>query len=103
MPKNYSDGERVYTPPDLKSFNFPKFILLNYLYIAFSDPRNFIYMLTLISPAMIVKKLFKNIVNLIKHFINPNRLYKILKNKELDYQEIHTLLHHGMGIILMVL
>ncbi len=65
LPKNYSNGERVYTPPTLKDFNFPRYVLVNYLYVMLSDLSNVAYMLKLISPQMILKKVFLNLKNML--------------------------------------
>jgi radical SAM superfamily enzyme YgiQ (UPF0313 family) len=64
LPKNYSDGERVYTPDELKNFNFPYYVLKNYLYIMLAEPSNIFYMLRLISPKMVVKKVLVNTRNI---------------------------------------
>jgi anaerobic magnesium-protoporphyrin IX monomethyl ester cyclase len=61
MPINYSDGVRVYTPPGLKNFNFPMFVLRKYLSIMLRDPLNIPYMFTLFHPLILVKKVSKNI------------------------------------------
>lgn len=60
MPANYSDGSRPYTPPALRDFNFPRFVLKTYLSMALRDPLNLPYMISLFSPGMIAKKLLSN-------------------------------------------
>ena len=65
MPVNYSDGVRVYTSPELENFNFPKFILKVYIYLALRHPTNIPYMFTLFDPLMIVRKIFKNIYRVV--------------------------------------
>lgn len=62
MPSNYSDGSRPYTPPALRDFNFPKFVLKTYLRMALREPLNLPYMISLFSVGMIAKKLFSNFV-----------------------------------------
>ncbi|MBS3169507.1 B12-binding domain-containing radical SAM protein [Candidatus Woesearchaeota archaeon] len=66
LPKNYSNGERAYTPKELKNFNFSKFVLKEYFMLALREPLNIPYMLTLIGPGMVVKKLFHNLKNIVK-------------------------------------
>ncbi|MCX6907767.1 MAG: radical SAM protein, partial [Verrucomicrobia bacterium] len=66
LPRNYSDGERVYTPSELKNFNFPFFVLKEYLWQALSQPLNIPYILRVISPRMIVLKLWVNFRNLVR-------------------------------------
>ena len=61
LPKNYSNGERAYTSSSLKEFNFPRFVLFNYLYTMLIQPTNIIYMFTLVSPSMIIKKVILNL------------------------------------------
>lgn len=63
FPKNYSGGERAYTPKELKNFNFPLFILKEYIYWAVSNPLNILYMFKVINPMLIAKKIFLNIKN----------------------------------------
>ena len=48
LPKNYSEGERVYVPATLKDFNFSKYVLRNYLNWIRRDPRHAFYMVNLI-------------------------------------------------------
>jgi radical SAM superfamily enzyme YgiQ (UPF0313 family) len=71
LPRNYSDGERVYTPAALKNFNFPFFVLKEYLWQAISQPTNIPYMLRVISPRMIVTKLWVNFRNLMRALWQP--------------------------------
>lgn len=61
MPQNYSDGVRVYTPPELKNFNFPRFVLKQYLFIALRNPFKIPYMISLFTPKLLVRKLLLNI------------------------------------------
>ncbi|MEK7815945.1 MAG: radical SAM protein [Pseudomonadota bacterium] len=65
LPTNYSDGSRAYTPPELKDFNFPRFILKTYLLMCLRDPLNVPYMITLFDPLMLAKKLFLNTANML--------------------------------------
>ena len=65
LAKNVSGGERAYTPDTLRNFNFSKFILVNYLYVMLSNPKKIPYMLRLFSPAMVIKKVFANLKNMI--------------------------------------
>lgn len=65
MPINYSDGMRAYTPPELKDFNFSKFILKTYLLMALRNPANIPYMIKLFDPAMVVKKVFRNSLSML--------------------------------------
>ena len=66
LPKNYSNGERVYTPKGLEKINFPKIVLGEYAYLAISNPLNIPYMFKLINPAMIIQKVFVNLINMSK-------------------------------------
>ncbi len=61
LPENFSDGKRVYVPEGLKSFNFPRLILKEYLYLAFSNPLNIPYMFKIINPVMVSKKVYSNL------------------------------------------
>lgn len=65
LPKNYSGGERVYVPEGLKEFNFAKFVLKEYMYLMVTSPLNIPYVIKLISPTMIVKKVYSNLKNTI--------------------------------------
>ena len=65
LPKDYSGGDRVYVPKDLKNFNFSKLLLREYMYLAMSDPKNIPYMLNFINPRMAVKKVYSNLYNMI--------------------------------------
>ena len=61
LPENFSDGKRVYLPEGLKDFNFPRLILKEYLYLAFSNPLNIPYMFKIINPVMVGKKVYSNL------------------------------------------
>ena len=63
LPKNYSGGERAYVPEGLKNFNFARFVLTEYGYLMITNPLNIPYVFKLISPAMIVKKVYSNLKN----------------------------------------
>lgn len=63
LPKNYSGGERAYVPEGLKDFNFARFVLTEYGYLMISNPLNIPYVFKLISPAMIIKKVYSNLKN----------------------------------------
>jgi anaerobic magnesium-protoporphyrin IX monomethyl ester cyclase len=60
LPFNFSDGVRVYTPPELQDFNFAKFILKTHAMMAVSNPRNVPYharvLLHLYKPRFVLKK-----------------------------------------------
>jgi len=62
--KSYSSGERVYTPKELKDFNFPLFVLKNYLYMIVRKPSSIFYMLLMFSPIMLISKFFSNLKNM---------------------------------------
>jgi len=66
LPGNYSDGERAYKPDDLQNFNFPLFVLKEYLWQALVQPQNIPYILRVVSPRMVVKKLWRNVLNLLR-------------------------------------
>lgn len=74
LPKNYSGGERVYTPRDLKNFNFPRYVLKEYMMLAITNPSNIPYMVKLISPRMIITKVFSNLKNML---LKSNKREKI--------------------------
>ena len=63
LPFAFSDGIRVYTPPELADFNFSKFILKTHLMMATSNPSNVPYhasvLFHLYKPSFVVKKLLK--------------------------------------------
>ncbi len=63
LPFAFSDGIRVYTPPELLDFNFSKFILKTHLMMAASNPRNVPYhasiLFHLYKPSFVAKKLLK--------------------------------------------
>lgn len=65
MPINYSDGVRVYTPPELRNFNFPRFILKTYFLMALRNPMNIPYMITLFNPMMLARKLYSNFMSML--------------------------------------
>jgi len=64
MPKNYSGGERVFTPEGLEKFNFPYYVLKNYFYIMLAEPSNIIYMFQLINPLMVFRKVLANLYHM---------------------------------------
>ncbi len=66
LPKHYSTGERVYTPKDLQDFNFPWFVLKEYMHLAISQPLNIPYMFKIISPKMMLDRLRSNFVHMFK-------------------------------------
>lgn len=72
IPNNYSSGQRVYTPSDLKNFNFPKLIIKEYLYLAISNPLNLLYIFKIIRPTMIIKKVFNNLINIMESMLNDH-------------------------------
>jgi anaerobic magnesium-protoporphyrin IX monomethyl ester cyclase len=65
LPKNYSSGERAYTPEYLQDFNFPKYVLNEYIHLALSNPINIPYMVKLVNPKMMVTKVFSNVRNMV--------------------------------------
>ena len=67
LPKHYSSGERVYTPKELKNFNFSLFVIRQYVHLAISQPLNIPYMLKVISPKMIVERVYTNVMNMFNH------------------------------------
>jgi radical SAM superfamily enzyme YgiQ (UPF0313 family) len=48
LPKNFSDGLRTYTPPELRSFNFAKFFFRTHLMMLFENPGNASYHLSVV-------------------------------------------------------
>jgi len=76
IPGNYSDGDRAYTPEGLRGFNFPLFVLREFLVLALSQPRNIPYIFQVVNPRMIVKKLWVNTWNMIREMLprRPGRL-----------------------------
>src|SRR3989338_85673 len=64
LPKNYSGGERVYMPKELQDFNFPRFVLKEYVHLALTNPLNVPYMFKLINPKMVLQKIRSNIRNM---------------------------------------
>jgi len=69
LPGNYSNGERAYTPEGLHDFNFPMFVLKEYLWQALSQPLNIPYIFRVINPRMIIKKLWINLRNMIRTMV----------------------------------
>ena len=65
LPENYSDGTRVYTPKELKSFNFPAYILKTYIGIALRDPLNIPYMFKIFGGKMIFVKVWRNVLGML--------------------------------------
>jgi len=63
LPFAFSDGIRVYTPEELRDFNFSGFILKTQLMMALSNPRNFPYQASLLfhlyKPSFVAKKLLR--------------------------------------------
>lgn len=66
LPKNFSSGERCYCPPALKDFNFPKFVLNEYMHLAMSNPLNVFYMIRIFNPKLVITKLMSNFTNMIR-------------------------------------
>ncbi len=66
LPKNYSSGQRIYTPNTLKDFNFPKLIIKEYIHLAVSNPLNISYMFKIIKPTIIIKKILSNTINMVR-------------------------------------
>ncbi len=69
LPKNFSDGVRVYTPSGLRNVNFPKLVLKLYLNLAFREPLNIPYMITQVNPRMIAEKVWLNLKQMILHWV----------------------------------
>jgi len=65
LPKNYSDGERAYTPKELADINFPRVVLMEYLRSYIKNPSKLFYTLKIFSPQLLVKKIFKNFKNIL--------------------------------------
>lgn len=66
LPMNYSNGERSYTPKEMKNINFPIVILKEYLRLVITYPLNFFYMIKIVNPIMAIQKVSSNIKNSIK-------------------------------------
>lgn len=69
IPGNYSDGARTYTPEGLRGFNFPMFVLKEFLWPAVSQPENIPYIFQVINPRMIIKKIWINLQNMIRTMV----------------------------------
>ena len=85
LPKDYSDGERVYTPIDMSDFNFNKFVLRVYLLMFLRRPANIFYMLTIFSPLLLARKLLLNILSMFdikKTIINDNHISDYNSSKQ---------------------
>ncbi|MFH1400248.1 MAG: radical SAM protein [Nanoarchaeota archaeon] len=65
LPKNYSDGQRSYTPEALKDYNFPKLVLREYARLAITNPANILYMVKLVSPGLMARKVMANMKNMV--------------------------------------
>ncbi len=65
LPTHYSKGKRVYVPDGLKGFNFPRFVLREYMHLALSQPTNIPYMFKYISPKLAAQRIFSNIKNML--------------------------------------
>ena len=65
-PGNYVSGERVYVPRDLCDFDFPAFVLGEYLHQALTHPGSLPSMLTALSPRIVSVKVLHNLVYLLR-------------------------------------
>lgn len=65
LPTTYSSGERVYVPETLRDFNFPALVLKEYLHLALAYPSNVPYMLRLMNPRMVIKRVCSNLRNMV--------------------------------------
>ena len=63
LPKNYSDGERTYTPESLKDVNFAKLVLTQYAKLYFKSPGKLMYALKMFPPKLMAKKVTNNFMN----------------------------------------
>jgi anaerobic magnesium-protoporphyrin IX monomethyl ester cyclase len=70
IPGNYSDGDRAYTPAGLRGFNFPMFVLREFLWLALSRPGNVPYIFQVVNPRMIGKKIWTNTWNMIREMFS---------------------------------
>ncbi len=70
LPFNFSDGARVYTPPELADFNFSAFILKTHLMMAVTHPANLPYharvLFHLYRPGFVVPKLLKTVRSMLR-------------------------------------
>jgi radical SAM superfamily enzyme YgiQ (UPF0313 family) len=80
LPKNFSDGVRVYTPSGLRNVNFPKLVLMLYINLAFREPLNIPYMITQVNPRMIAEKVWLNLKQMILHW------FRSKSNKLSDFE-----------------
>ena len=64
LPKNYSDGARSYTPPDLRDVNVRKLILGEYIRLFIKSARKFVYTMKYLPPKLVAKKVFNNMKNI---------------------------------------
>lgn len=76
VPGNYSDGHRAYTPEGLQGFNFPLFVLKEFLWLALSRPRNVPYIFQVLNPRMIGKKLWVNTCNMVRAMLSRQRAHR---------------------------
>jgi radical SAM superfamily enzyme YgiQ (UPF0313 family) len=79
MPDDNLSGKTQYIPAALRDFNFPRYILKNYLYVLFNNPTNIWYVYRLVRPRMLIKlalSLMRNLVpklNFLKNVPNEGR------------------------------
>lgn len=66
LPKNYSDGERTYTPKGLEDVNFPSLILKQYMKMYAKNPSKLRYALKLFPPRLVASKVINNFKNSFK-------------------------------------
>ena len=70
LPSAFSDGVRVYTPDELRDFNFSRFILKTHLRLALSRPRNIPYQSSvffrLYKPSFVGRKLLRTVGTMLR-------------------------------------
>jgi radical SAM superfamily enzyme YgiQ (UPF0313 family) len=72
LPENFSDGSRAYTPPELRGFNFSRFIIRSYFSLIMREPLNIFYILKMFPLRMYVRKLLLNIKSMVLHKFKGN-------------------------------
>ncbi len=62
---NYSDGARSYTPPELKDFNFSRFVLSTYASLIVRNPRILRYLVRHYNIPFLMKKVLLNLKSML--------------------------------------
>lgn len=62
---NYSDGARSYTPPELKDFNFSRFVLSTYASLIVRNPRILQYLIRHYNIPFLMKKVLLNLKSML--------------------------------------